>query len=331
MKIAIDAMGGDFAPENIVKGVNLAKKELSDVTFQLYGDRTKIRQFLDDETNIEIVETTEIIDFHDDPVAAIKSKKDSSLVRAVTAVKKGEADAVLSAGSTGALLTAGLLLVKRIKQVSRPALMSTLPTADGRGFDMLDLGANTENTAHHLADFAILGSYYAENVRGINKPRVALISNGAEESKGSPTVKEAHEILSAMSEINFIGNIESRDLLSGGADVVVTDGFTGNAILKAIEGTATVLMKEIKSAIMAGSVTTKIGGALIKKPLSGLKDLMSTDGAGGAAFVGLKAPVVKAHGNSSELAIASALKQIHKMLESDVSGKLVEHFEKMDK
>ena len=205
--------------------------------------------------------------------------------------------------------------------------MSTLPTADGRGFDMLDLGANTENTAHHLVDFAILGSYYAENVRGINKPRVALISNGAEESKGSPTVKEAHEILSAMSEINFIGNIESRDLLSGGADVVVTDGFTGNAILKAIE----VLMKEIKSAIMAGSVTTKIGGALIKKPLSVLKDLMSTDGAGGAAFVGLKAPVVKAHGNSSELAIASALKQIHKMLESDVSGKLVEHFEKMDK
>ncbi|MCA2390348.1 phosphate acyltransferase PlsX [Lactococcus sp. NH2-7C] len=331
MKIAIDAMGGDFAPENIVKGVNLAKKELSDVTFQLYGDGAKIRQFLDDEPNIEIIETTEVIDFHDDPVAAIKSKKDSSLVRAVTAVKKGEADAVLSAGSTGALLTAGLLLVKRIKQVSRPALMSTLPTTDGRGFDMLDLGANTENTAHHLVDFAILGSYYAENVRGIEKPRVALISNGAEESKGSPTVKEAHQILSAMPEINFIGNIESRDLLSGGADVVVTDGFTGNAILKAIEGTATVLMKEIKSAIMAGSVTTKIGGALIKKPLSGLKDLMSTDGAGGAAFVGLKAPVVKAHGNSSELAIASALKQIHKMLESDVSGKLVEHFEKMDK
>ena len=141
MKIAIDAMGGDFAPENIVKGVNLAKKELSDVTFQLYGDGAKIRQFLDDETAIEIIETTEVIDFHDDPVAAIKSKKDSSLVRAVTAVKKGEADAVLSAGSTGALLTAGLMLVKRIKQVSRPALMSTLPTADGRGFDMLDLGA----------------------------------------------------------------------------------------------------------------------------------------------------------------------------------------------
>ncbi|RZI49459.1 phosphate acyltransferase PlsX [Lactococcus kimchii] len=331
MKIAIDAMGGDFAPENIVKGVNLAKKELSDVTFQLYGDATKIREFLDNEVNVEIIATSEVIDFHDDPVTAIKAKKDSSLVRAVTAVKKGEADAVLSAGSTGALLTAGLLLVKRIKQVSRPALMSTLPTVDGRGFDMLDLGANTENTAQHLVDFAVLGSYYAENVRGIEKPRVALISNGSEESKGSPTVKEAHELLVAMPEINFIGNIEARDILTGGADVVVADGFTGNAILKAVEGTASVLMKQIKTAIMEGSLTTKIGGALIKKSLSGLKDLMSTDAAGGAAFVGLKAPVVKAHGNSSEFAIASALKQIHKMIESDVSGKLVKHFEALDK
>ena len=175
-----------------------------------------------------------------------------------------------------------------------------------------------------------MGSYYAENVRGINKPRVALISNGAEESKGSPTVKEAHEILSAMSEINFIGNIESRDLLSGGADVVVTDGFTGNAILKAIEGTATVLMKEIKSAIMAGSVTTKIGGALIKKPLSGLKDLMSTDGAGGAAFVGLKAPVVKCHGSSDAQAVYYTIRQARKMLDTNVVGQLVEAFTPKD-
>ncbi len=265
MKIAIDAMGGDFAPENIVKGINQAKKQFSDIDYLLFGDGAKIRQFLEDENHVEIVETTEIIDFHDDPVTAIKSKKDSSLVRAITAVKKGEADAVLSAGSTGALLTGGLLLIKRIKKVSRPALMSTLPTADGTGFDMLDLGANTENTAQHLVDFAILGSYYAENVRGVNKPRIALLSNGAEESKGSPMIKEAHEILSTMPDLNFIGNIESRDILTGVADVVVADGFTGNAVLKAIEGTASVLMKQIKSAIMGGSLTTKIGGALIKK------------------------------------------------------------------
>ncbi|MQW22710.1 MULTISPECIES: phosphate acyltransferase PlsX [unclassified Lactococcus] len=327
MKIAIDAMGGDFAPENIVKGVNEAKKLYPDLEFMLFGDGQKIRQYLQDENQVEIVETTEIIDFHDDPVTAIKAKKDSSLVRAITAVKKGEADAVLSAGSTGALLTGGLMLIKRIKKVSRPALMSTLPTADGKGFEMLDLGANTENTAQHLVDFAILGSYYAENVRGVTKPRVALLSNGAEESKGSPMIKEAHEILSAMTDINFIGNIESRDILTGAADVVVADGFTGNAVLKAIEGTASLLMKQIKSAIMGGSLTTKIGGALIKKPLSGLKDMLSTDAAGGAAFIGLKAPVIKAHGNSSAEAITSAIGQIHRMLASDVTGKLVQHFE----
>lgn len=327
MKIAIDAMGGDFAPENIVKGVNEAKKLYPDLEFMLFGDGQKIRQYLQDENQVEIVETTEIIDFHDDPVTVIKAKKDSSLVRAITAVKKGEADAVLSAGSTGALLTGGLMLIKRIKKVSRPALMCTLPTADSKGFEMLDLGANTENTAQHLVDFAILGSYYAENVRGVTKPRVALLSNGAEESKGSPMIKEAHEILSAMTDINFIGNIESRDILTGAADVVVADGFTGNAVLKAIEGTASLLMKQIKSAIMGGSLTTKIGGALIKKPLSGLKDMLSTDAAGGAAFIGLKAPVIKAHGNSSAEAITSAIGQIHRMLASDVTGKLVQHFE----
>ncbi len=330
MKIAIDAMGGDFAPENIVKGLNEAKKNYPDLEFMLFGDGKKIRQYLQDENQVEIIETTEIIDFHDDPVTAIKTKKDSSLVRAISAVKNGEADAVLSAGSTGALLTGGLMLIKRIKQVSRPALMSTLPSADGAGFDMLDLGANTENTAQHLVDFAILGAYYAEQVRGIKNPRVALLSNGAEESKGSPVTKEAHELLSALTDINFIGNIESRDILSGGADVVVADGFTGNAVLKAIEGTASLLMKQIKSAIMNGGFSAKIGGALIKKPLSSLKDLLSTDGAGGAAFVGLKAPVVKAHGNSSAQAIATAIGQIHRMLASDMTGKLVEHFEKRD-
>ncbi|MFC4651689.1 phosphate acyltransferase PlsX [Lactococcus nasutitermitis] len=327
MKIAIDAMGGDNAPESVIKGVNLAKQEFPDLEFQLFGDVAAIKNYLDDEKNVEIIATSEVIDFHDDPVTAIKSKKDSSLVQALTAVKKGEADAILSAGSTGALLTGGLLLVKRMKQVSRPALMSTLPTSDGKGFDMLDLGANTENTAQHLVDFAILGSYYAQNVRGIEKPRVALLSNGAEESKGSPMVKEAHELLSGRTDIDFIGNIESRDILAGAADVVVADGFTGNAVLKAIEGTMSTMFKMISSTIKSGSLTTKIGGALVKPALYSLKDIASSGG--GAAFVGLKAPVVKAHGNSTEIEIATALRQIHKMLETDVTGKLVTHFEEM--
>ena len=321
MRIAIDAMGGDFAPESIVKGINLAKKEFPNIEFQLYGEPEAIKAHLEDEKNVKIIATTELIDFHDEPVKAIRKKKDSSLVRAVKAVKDGEADAVLSAGNTGALLAAGLFIVGRIKQIDRPALMSTLPTADGTGFDMLDLGANAENKPEHLADFAILGSYYAANVRGVKNPRVALLSNGSEESNGSTMIKETHALLSN------IGNIESRDILTGAADVVVADGFTGNAVLKAIEGTASVLMRQIKNGIMNGGFTTKIGGALVKKELSKLKDTMSTDSAGGAALVGVKAPVIKAHGNSSPEAIVSTIHQIHRMLETDVTGQLVKHFE----
>lgn len=279
MRIAIDAMGGDYAPESIVKGINLAKKEFPNIEFQLYGEPEAIKAHLEDEKNVKIIATTELIDFHDEPVKAIRKKKDSSLVRAVKAVKDGEADAVLSAGNTGALLAAGLFIVGRIKQIDRPALMSTLPTADGTGFDMLDLGANAENKPEHLADFAILGSYYAANVRGVKNPRVALLSNGSEESKGSTMIKETHALLSNIEDINFIGNIESRDILTGAADVVVADGFTGNAVLKAIEGTASVLMRQIKNGIMNGGFTTKIGGALVKKELSKLKDTMSTDSA----------------------------------------------------
>ncbi|QPS70862.1 phosphate acyltransferase PlsX [Lactococcus garvieae] len=330
MRIAIDAMGGDFAPESIVKGINLAKKEFPNIEFQLYGNPEAIKAHLEDEKNVKIIATTELIDFHDEPVKAIRKKKDSSLVRAVKAVKDDQADAVLSAGNTGALLAAGLFIVGRIKQIDRPALMSTLPTADGTGFDMLDLGANAENKPEHLADFAVLGSYYAANVRGVKNPRVALLSNGSEESKGSTMIKEAHALLSDIEGINFIGNIESRDILTGAADVVVADGFTGNAVLKAIEGTASVLMRQIKNGIMNGGFSTKIGGALVKKELSKLKDTMGTDSAGGAALVGVKAPVIKAHGNSSPEAIVSAIRQIQRMLDTDVTGQLVKHFEEKE-
>lgn len=325
MKIAIDAMGGDFAPEAVVKGVNQAKKRFPKLEFLLFGDEEKIRALLEDDKNVEIVATTEVVDFHDEPLRVVKTKKDSSMVRAIQAVKTGEADAVLSAGSTGALLTAGLLQIGRIKKVERPGLLTTLPTADGQGFDMLDLGANAENKAEHLRDYAILGSYYAEHVRGIKNPRVALLSNGSEESKGSPMIKEAHALISSLPEINFIGNIESRDILSGTADVVVADGFTGNAVLKAIEGTLSTVFKLLKSTIKNGSLKTKIGGLLIKNDLSSLKNMGS--GVGGAVLFGLKAPLVKAHGNSSPEAIADAIAQLQKMLESDVVGKLVTHFE----
>lgn len=237
MKIAVDAMGGDHAPQAIVEGVMLAKQDFPDVEFLLYGKETEIKKYVTDEKNITIVHTDEKISSDDEPVKAIRRKKTASMVLAAQAVKNGEADAIFSAGNTGALLAAGLFIVGRIKNVERPGLMSTLPVmgqADG-GFDMLDLGANADNKPEHLVQYAVLGSFYAEKVRNVKNPRVALLNNGTEATKGSELTKKAFELLSEEEGINFIGNVEARDLLSGAADVVVTDGFTGNAVLKSIK------------------------------------------------------------------------------------------------
>ncbi|GFH40466.1 phosphate acyltransferase PlsX [Pseudolactococcus insecticola] len=326
-KLAIDAMGGDFAPKSVVEGVKQAQAAFSDTEFILFGDEEKIRAYLSDETNITIVHTPDKIDSGEaDPVKAIRKKKSASMVMAATAVKNGEADALISAGNTGALLASGIFVVGRIKQVDRPGLMSTMPTADGAGFDMLDLGANAENTARHLHNFAVLGSFYASNVRGIKSPRIGLLNNGSEASKGAPLQKEAYDLLSADTSINFIGNVEARDLLSGVADVVVTDGFTGNAVLKSIEGTASNLMKQLMTAINQGGLRAKLGALLMKKSLYSLKDSLDYEKAGGAVLFGLKAPVVKSHGSSNADAIFATIKQTHKMLETDVVGKLVQHY-----
>ncbi|MDR0298268.1 MAG: phosphate acyltransferase PlsX [Streptococcaceae bacterium] len=325
-KLAIDAMGGDNAPRSIIDGIKMSLEMQANLEFHVYGDVAQLTE-LENLPQVVLHATSEIIDFHDEPVKAIRKKKDSSMVRALKAVKDGEADAVLSAGNTGAFLAGGMFIVGRLRKIERPALMSTLPTADGAGFDMLDLGANAENKAEHLRDYAILGSFYAEKVRGVKNPRVALLSNGAEESKGSQMILDAHKLLSALTEINFIGNIESRDILTGAADVVVADGFTGNAVLKAIEGTASVLMHQIKDGILNGSVLTKLGGALVKGELGKLRTAMSTDSAGGALLAGVKAPVVKAHGNSSPEAIAASIQQIHKILESRMVAALTEAFD----
>ncbi|WEV60703.1 phosphate acyltransferase PlsX [Streptococcaceae bacterium ESL0729] len=328
MRIAIDAMGGDHAPKAIIDGVKLAKKDFPDLEFILFGDEEKIREHLVDDKNIKIVHTSQKIEGDDEPVKAIRRKKDSSMVRAAQAVKDGEADALLSAGNTGALLASGIFVVGRIKQVERPALMSTLPSLDGRGFDMLDLGANTENTAKQLRDYATLGSFYAKNVRDIKNPRVGLLNNGTEASKGTPVLKEAYQLFKEDKSINFVGNIEARDLQEGLADVIVADGFTGNAVLKTMEGTASNIMTLLKGAIKEGGISGKLGGLLLKDSLMGLKDKMDYEKAGGAVLFGLKSPVIKAHGSSSGEAIYSTIKQINKMLESDVVGQLVKYYQK---
>lgn len=327
-RIAVDAMGGDHAPKAIVEGVNRAIQDFSDIEIQLYGDEAKIREHLTASERVTIVHTNEKINSDDEPAKAIRRKKDASMVLAARAVKDGKAHAMMSAGNTGALLAAGLFVVGRIKGVDRPGLMSTLPTRDGKGFDMLDLGANAENTPAHLLQYAILGSFYAKNVRGIAKPRVGLLNNGTEATKGDSLHKEAYDLLTQEASIHFVGNVEARDLMNGVADVVVTDGFTGNAVLKAIEGTAINLMGSLKSAIKSGGFKAKIGALFLKDSLYQLKDTMDYSSAGGAVLFGLKAPVVKSHGSSDERAIYYTIKQIRTMLETDVVNQLVETFTK---
>lgn len=329
MKIAVDAMGGDHAPQAIVEGVMLAKQDFPDVEFLLYGKETEIKKYVTDEKNIKIIHTDEKISSDDEPVKAIRRKKTASMVLAAQAVKNGEADAIFSAGNTGALLAAGLFIVGRIKNVERPGLMSTLPImgqVDG-GFDMLDLGANADNKPEHLVQYAVLGSFYAEKVRNVKNPRVALLNNGTEATKGSELTKKAFELLSEEEGINFIGNVEARDLLSGAADVVVTDGFTGNAVLKSIEGTALNMMSLLKTSILAEGVKGKMGALLLKNALRGMKSEMDYSKHGGAVLFGLKAPVIKTHGSTGPEAVRYTIRQIHTMLKTEVVPQLVSYYE----
>ena len=234
MRIAVDAMGGDNAPKAIVEGVVMAAKEFNDIEFILYGKEDAIRKYMTDETNIKIVHTDEKIASDDDPVRSVRRKKNASMVLAAQAVKNKEADALFSAGNTGALLTAGLLIIGRIKGIDRPGLMPTLPVVgnDERVFNLMDVGANADTKPENIHQYAILASYYAKFVRGVKKPTVGLLNNGTEENKGNDVTKRAYALLAAEPEIDFIGNVEARELLNGVADVVVTDGFTGNACVK---------------------------------------------------------------------------------------------------
>lgn len=236
------------------------------------------------------------------------------------AVKDGEADACISAGNTGALMASGLFVVGRIEGIERPALAPVLPTTDGRGFIMLDLGANAEAKPEHLLQFAIMGSLYAEKVRGLKNPRVGLLNIGTEEKKGNELTKKAFQLLKE-TDLNFTGNVEARDLLEGVADVVVTDGFTGNMVLKTIEGTAGSLFSMIKKVFMH-NLKTKLAAAMIKSELSGLKNIMDYSEYGGSGLMGLNAPVIKAHGSSNANAIYNAVRQAREMVQSDVTGKI---------
>lgn len=331
MKIAVDAMGGDHAPQAIVEGILLAAKEYSDVEFILFGDGELIKPILGDSYNtdkIKIVHTTEKINSDDEPVRAIRSKREASLVLAAKFVKEGKADALFSAGNTGALLVAGLLIIGRIKGIDRPGLMPVLPViGKDDQFVFMDVGANADSKPENIHQFGILGSYYAQFVLGKEKPKVALLNNGSEASKGSDLSKKSYELLEQEKAINFIGNIEARELFAGDADVIVTDGFTGNAVLKTIEGTALGIMKLLKSSIMTGGVKAKVGGLLVKDALGGVKDTMDYSKYGGAVLFGLRAPVVKTHGSADKVAVYHTIKQIRKIISSQVIPDVVQYFE----
>lgn len=318
MKIAVDAMGGDNAPKEIIAGVYKALDEFSDIEIQLYGHQEKMQEFLKEHERLIIVHCEEVIESEDDPVRSVRRKKDASMVRMAQAVKDGQADACVSAGNTGALMSAGLFVVGRIDGVDRPALAPTLPTIDGKGFVMLDMGANAEARPEHLVQYAIMGSIYAEKVRGIQNPTVGLLNIGTEEKKGNDLTKAAFPLLKE-APVNFIGNVESRDLLNGVADVVVTDGFTGNMVLKTIEGTAMNVFSMIKDVFMS-SAKTKVAAFLVKDNIKGLKGMLDYSEYGGAGLFGLKAPVIKAHGSSNATALFNAIRQTRTMVEYDVTG-----------
>ena len=334
MKIAIDAMGGDNAPQAVIEGVLQARDEFKDMEFMLFGDEAQLKALVPSTDRIEIIHTTEIIDMNDEPVKAIRRKKDSSLVQAAQAVKKGEADALFSCGNTGALLTAGLLIVGRVKGVSRPGLLSTLPilkagVGDGT-FNLLDSGANADSKPEHLYQYALLGKYYAENVRGLKNPRIGLLNNGTEPHKGSKLTLEAHQLIAADKSLNFVGNVESRDIMNGVCDVLVADGFTGNAVLKSVEGTASATLHLLKDAIMDAGLMGKLGALMLKPVFKALKGKMDQSQYGGAVLLGSKAPVVKAHGSSDGITVYYTLKQIKTMIDGQVVPKFTAYLEELN-
>ncbi|RLY86605.1 phosphate acyltransferase PlsX [Staphylococcus epidermidis] len=305
VKIAVDMMGGDDAPGIVLDAVKKAVEDFKDLEIILFGDES---QYNLSHERIEFRHCTEKIEMEDEPVRAIKRKKDSSMVKMAEAVKSGEADGCVSAGNTGALMSAGLFIVGRIKGVARPALVVTLPTTDGKGFVFLDVGANADAKAEHLLQYAQLGNIYAQKIRGIQNPSVSLLNIGTEAAKGNSLTKKAYDLFEKNQSFNFTGNIEAKTLMDGNVDVVVADGYTGNMVLKNLEGTAKSIGKMLKETIMS-SFKNKLAGAVLKKDLETFAKKMDYSEYGGSVLLGLDGTVVKAHGSSNAKAFYSAIRQ----------------------
>ena len=325
-KVALDAMGGDNAPHEIIKGAMDAIEKRKDIKVFLVGQEDVIKKELEKYTyeaeQIEVVNATEVIETAEPPVMAIRKKKDSSIVVAMNMVKKGEADAFVSAGSSGAILVGGQLIVGRIKGVERPPLAPLIPTDKGVSL-LIDCGANVDARSSHLVQFAKIGSIYMENVMGIKNPRVAIVNIGAEEEKGNALVKETFPLLKACEDINFIGSIEARDIPYGMADVIVCEAFVGNVILKLYEGVGAVLIKKVKAGMMT-TLRSKIGALLVKSALKTTLKSFDASEHGGAPLLGLNGLVVKTHGSSKAKEVSNSIIQCVTFKEQKINEKIRE-------
>ena len=323
VKIAIDAMGGDFAPREQVLGAVTALNKDKDLSVILCGDEAQIKAVLSecqyDESRVEIVHTTEVITMEDSPAMAVKTKKDSSTVVAFRLVKEGRADGVVSSGSTGAVLTAGVLILRRIKGVSRPGLCPIIPNHNGGGTFICDCGANLECTPENLVHFATMASIYATAAYGIENPRVGLLNNGTEDHKGLQLQQEVNALLKENKTLNYVGNVEGRDLMYGDIDVMVADGFTGNIAIKSVEGcgkaVSSIMKREFKRNIFA-----KLRALLCMDIIKKIRGGLDYEAVGGAMFLGLQKAVVKGHGNSKARGFAVCIAQAA----NAVRGKMVE-------
>ncbi len=335
MKIIVDAMGGDNAPQAPVRGALAAAKEYG-VEVVLVGRGEDILSVLEQDglhnlpAGVEIAHADQVVEMCDNPATAFREKKNSSLTIGLTMLKNGEGDAFVSAGSTGALLSAATLLVKRVKGIRRAALAPVVPTGKG-GAILIDCGANAECTPEYLLQFAFMGSYYAERVLGCPEPRVGLLNIGAEESKGTDLQRETLVLLKKAGEegrINFVGNVEAREAVEGAVDVIVCDGYSGNIFLKTMEGTGLFMARELKK-MFKKNLLTKLAAVLVSGGLREFKKLMSSGEVGGTALIGISRPVIKAHGSSDDYAMKNAVRQAVQFASSGIIEDITENIDHM--
>lgn len=320
-KLSIDAMSGDLGSSVVIEACEMFLKTHTDVKLYVTGKKEELEK-LSSYEQVEIIDARDVVPM-DAGIMSVRRKKDSSMVKAVMMANEGVTDGVVSCGSTGAFYTSAMLFLKRIEGVEKSCLMAILPTYNKKGVAMLDVGANAENTPDQLKEFAIMGSLYAKNIRGIAQPKVALLNIGSESKKGDEVHQKAYQLLENEEKIHFVGNIEGRDMLLGEIDVIVTDGFSGNIALKTCEGAASLVMKMVKESMMS-SLKGKIGALFAKSSLYALKDQFDYKSVGGALMIGFEKAVVKAHGASDAKAFMNAIELAYQMVRQDVVAQMKE-------